>query len=356
MSPQPRPLDLSADIADLTAQLIDIPSQSHHEHDLANQVESALKECSHLEVIRIDNNVIATNHRGRAERVILAGHLDTVPANGNLPHSRDGEVISGLGACDMKGGVAASLHVARNVVDPNRDVTFIFYEAEEVAAEFNGLKKIGERAPQYLDADFAVLMEPSNAQIEAGCQGTLRCEVIATGERAHSARSWMGVNAIHEASKIMEILDRFEPEQPVIDGLTFREGLNAVGISGGVAGNVIPDSCTVTVNYRFAPNKSEEQARALMQSLFGQWQIVVTDSAPGALPGLDHNAAQQFIKATGAGVAPKFGWTDVARFAQMKTPAVNYGPGNPSLAHTQGECVSISELRRVADTITSWLS
>lgn len=336
--------------------LIDIPSQSHQEQVLADLVESALRSCTHLEVTRIDNNVIATNHRGRTERVILAGHLDTVPANNNLPHSRDAEVIRGLGACDMKGGIAASLHIAASVVDPKRDVTFIFYESEEVAAEFNGLKKIGDRAPQFLEADFAVLMEPSNAQIEAGCQGTMRFDVTAKGERAHSARSWMGVNAIHEVHKILAVLENFQPEQPVIDGLTYREGLSAVGITGGIAGNVIPDSCTVTINYRFAPNKSEEQAHALMQELFGQWGIVVTDSAPGALPGLEQNAAREFIEATGAQVSPKFGWTDVARFAQMKTPAVNYGPGNPSLAHTQGEYVQISELRSVVNTLTNWLS
>lgn len=336
--------------------LVDIPSESHHEQELANLVERALRGYSHLEVMRIDNNVIATNHRGRSERVILAGHLDTVPANNNFPHSRDLEVIRGLGACDMKGGLAVSLHIAANLVDPGRDVTFIYYEAEEVAAEFNGLKKIGDLAPQFLDADFAVLMEPSNGQIEAGCQGTLRFEVTANGERAHSARSWMGVNAIHGAGQILEVLSNFRPEQPVIDGLTYREGLNAVGITGGIAGNVIPDSCTVTVNYRFAPHKSEEQAIDLMRELFGRWDLVVTDSAPGALPGLEHNAARAFIQATGAHVSPKFGWTDVARFAQMKTPAVNYGPGNPSLAHTQGEYVQISELRSVVNTLTAWLS
>jgi succinyl-diaminopimelate desuccinylase len=349
-------LDLSADIATLTAALIDIPSESHHESDIADSVSAALSAVAHLEVIRIDNNVIATNHNSREEKIILAGHLDTVPVNGNLPHSRNGNVISGLGACDMKGGVAAALHVARHLVNPNRDLTFIFYEAEEVAAEFNGLKKIGERAPEYLDADFAVLMEPSNGNIEAGCQGTLRVEVSTTGERAHSARSWMGRNAIHQVHEILEILDKYQPEQPVIDGLTYREGLNAVAITGGIAGNVIPDRCTVTVNYRFAPNKTEQDAIAFIESLFGRWQVTVTDCAPGALPGLDQPAARAFMEATGARTAPKFGWTDVARFSQMKTPAVNYGPGDPSLAHSQGECVSVDQVQRVADTLITWLS
>jgi succinyl-diaminopimelate desuccinylase len=349
-------LDLSADIGTLTAALIDIPSESHYESEIADSLAAALAGVTHLEVFRIDNNIIATNHDSRAEKVILAGHLDTVPANSNLPHSRHGNVISGLGACDMKGGVAAALHVARHLVNPNRDVTFIFYEAEEVAAEFNGLKKIGERAPEFLEADFAVLMEPSNADIEAGCQGTLRVEVSTTGERAHSARSWMGKNAIHQVHEILAILNEFQPEQPVIDGLTYREGLNAVAISGGIAGNVIPDSCTVTINYRFAPNKSEQEAAAFIENLFEQWHVTVTDSAPGALPGLGQPAARAFMQATGAPIAPKFGWTDVARFAQMKTPAVNYGPGDPSLAHTQGECVKVDQVQRVADTLINWLS
>lgn len=348
-------LDLTAPIPDLVAALIDIPSESHHEHLLADAVESALRACSHLSVSRIGNSVIATNHASRAERVIIAGHLDTVPPNNNLPHTRTELAISGLGACDMKGGIAIALHVAHSVVEPRRDVTYIFYEAEEVASEFNGLRIIGERAPNFLDADFAILMEPSNANIEAGCQGTLRFEVVTTGERAHSARSWMGKNAIHQVREILQILEECEPEQPVIDGLTFREGLNAVGISGGVAGNVIPDSCTVTINYRFAPTKSEDQATKFVEQLFGEWQVTVIDSAPGALPGLDHPAAREFLSVTGARVEPKFGWTDVARFAQMKTPAVNYGPGNPSVAHSQAEYVLIEEVELVARTLTTWL-
>ncbi len=350
------PLDLTKSLPDLVAALIDIPSESHNEKVLADAVESALRGCSHLSVSRIGNSVIARNHASRGERVIIAGHLDTVPANGNLPHKRNEQAISGLGACDMKGGIAVALHIAHSVAEPSRDVTYIFYEAEEVAAEFNGLRIIGEQAPHFLDADFAILMEPSNANIEAGCQGTLRFEVATKGKRAHSARGWMGKNAIHQARDILRILEDFQPEQPVIDGLTFREGLNAVGISGGVAGNVIPDSCVVTINYRFAPSKSEDQAKNFVGELFGEWQVTVIDSAPGALPGLDRPAAQEFLSVTGAKVEPKFGWTDVARFSQMKTPAVNYGPGDPSVAHSQAEQVLIEEVERVARTLTVWLS
>lgn len=354
--PNSQLLDLSAPLADLVGALIDIPSESHHEHELADAVESALRQCDHLQVSRMGNNVIATNHSGRGERIVVAGHLDTVPVNNNLPHKRTNRIVSGLGACDMKGGLAAALHVAHHVKSASRDITYIFYEAEEVAAEFNGLRIIGENAPEFLEADFAILMEPSNANVEAGCQGTLRAEVSTVGERAHSARSWMGINAIHQAGEILRILDTYQPEQPEIDGLTYREGLNAVAITGGVAGNVIPDSCVVTVNYRFAPNKSEAQAREYIENLFGSWSVKITDSAPGSLPGLDQPAAREFLAITGASVAPKFGWTDVARFTQMKTPAVNYGPGDPSMAHSQGEFVEIEEVERVAHTLVTWLS
>jgi len=350
------PFSLHADLSDLTASLIDIQSESHQEEHLANLVQQALEGYPHLDVTRIGNSVIATNHGDRGDRVVIAGHLDTVPVNGNLPHRMDPNRIYGLGACDMKGGVAVALQLAATVPEPVRDLTFIFYEAEEVASEFNGLQKIADLAPEFLEADFAVLMEPSNAQIEAGCQGTIRARITTRGERAHSARGWMGKNAVHQAREILEILENYDPRTPIIDGLTFREGLNAVGIVGGVAGNVIPDACTVTVNYRFAPDKSVEQSVAHLHDLFGDFEIEVTDQAPGALPGLSQPAAQAFVQATGAQVAPKFGWTDVARFAAMGTPAVNYGPGNPAIAHSQGEFVSKSELASVSASLRSWLT
>lgn len=353
---QSAPLRLEGSVVELTAQLIDIPSESHQEENLANLVESALSAHAHLTVTRVGNSVIATNHADRGERVVIAGHLDTVPVNGNLPHHVEGERVFGLGACDMKGGIAVALQLAAFVDTPTRDLTFIFYEAEEVATEFNGLEKIALYAPEFLVADFAVLMEPSNANIEAGCQGTIRATVTTRGERAHSARSWMGKNAIHQSREILGILEDYEPATPEIDGLVFREGLNAVAITGGIAGNVIPDLCTVTVNYRFAPDMSVDQARDYVHKLFTGFDVVITDQAAGALPGLAHPAAQEFLVATGAEVAPKFGWTDVARFSAMGTPAVNYGPGDPSIAHSQGEFVNIEELTSVAQNMADWLT
>lgn len=265
-------------------------------------------------------------------------------------------MLWGLGSCDMKGGVAVALKLAATVPEPVRDVTYVFYEAEEVAAVHNGLGRIAREQPDLLAADFAILMEPSDAGVEAGCQGTMRIDVITRGERAHSARSWRGSNAIHAADPILATLAGYQPRRVVIDGLEYREGLNAVGISGGVAGNVVPDEARVSINYRFAPDLSEEQALAHLQELFGAYEIVVTDTAPGALPGLERPAAAAFVEAIGATPRPKFGWTDVAQFTRLGVPAVNYGPGDPLYAHKQDEHVPTAQLVAVEDALRRWLS
>ena len=349
-------LDLSADVVTLTRQLVDIESVSKNEQAIADAVEAALSGLGHLEVIRRGHTVIARTNLGRGERVVIAGHLDTVPLNANLPSRLDDEgLLHGLGTCDMKGGDAVILKLAAGVPDPVRDVTFILYEAEEIDSEFNGLNKLSQSDPELMQADFAILMEPSNAEVEAGCQGTLRVEVRTTGERAHSARSWRGVNAIHGAGDILARLNAYEPRKPLIDGLEYHEGLNAVGISGGVAGNVIPDECVVEVNYRFAPDRSEAEAEAFVREFFDGYDVRITDSAPGALPGLDIPAANAFVEAVGREVNPKFGWTDVARFTGLGIPAVNFGPGDPMLAHKQEEFVPVEHLVRCEKQLTEWL-
>lgn len=348
-------LDLTADAVTLTEQLVNVPSVSHHEQAIADLVERALRELGHLEVTRRRNTVVARTQLGRGERVVIAGHLDTVPANDNLPARREDGVLHGLGSCDMKAGDAVMLRIAAGVPEPNRDLTFIFYEAEEVASEYNGLRLLAQSDPELLAADFAILMEPSNAVVEAGCQGTLRAEVWTRGERAHSARSWKGVNAIHAASAILDRLAAYEPRTPQIDGLTYHEGLNAVGIRGGVAGNVIPDECMVEVNYRFAPDRSDTEAEAFVREFFDGFEVQVTDLAPGALPGLHLPAARAFIDAVGGEVAPKFGWTDVARFTALEIPAVNFGPGDPVYAHKQDEQVPMEHITRCEDQLRRWL-
>lgn len=367
-------LDLAADIVDLTAALVDVPSESFHEGRLADAVEAALVAEPHLVVRRMGDNIVARTDLGRSERVILAGHLDTVPAHGNeravlvgageaVPVvGLDGlgvaaeERLYGLGACDMKGGVAVALSCAHAVPEPSRDVIYVFYAAEEVAAVHNGLGHlVRDRAQWLAGADMAILMEPSDGQVEAGCQGTLRVRATARGRRSHSARSWMGVNAVHAAGVLLQRLADYVPQQVPIDGLVYREGLSAVGIAGGVAGNVIPDECVVTVNYRFAPDKSEGQALEHVAQVCDGFELEVEDSSPGALPGLSQPAVGAFLAATGVRPAPKFGWTDVARFSALGLPALNFGPGDPSLAHTQEEHVPTEQLRRVRRVMGTWL-
>ncbi len=347
-------LDLGVDAVQLTEDLVNIESVSGNEAEIADEVEAALRAFDHLEVQRFGNTVVARTHQGHAERVVIAGHIDTVPLNANLPARRDEANLHGLGTCDMKGGVAIGLRLATLPVT-NRDVTYLFYECEEVEAERNGLQLLAESNPDLLNADFAILMEPSDAVVEAGCQGTLRVDVRTRGERAHSARSWMGVNAIHGAAEVLVRLNAYEPRKPVIDGLEYHEGLNAVYISGGVAGNVLPDECVVSVNYRFAPDRSVEEAYAHMREVFDGFEIELSDSAPAAMPGLSVPAAAAFIEAVGGTANPKFGWTDVARFSGLGIPAVNFGPGDPHLAHKQDEFVPLAHIADVERQLRTWL-
>lgn len=348
-------LDLDADVVTLTEQLVNIRSESRDEREIADAAEEALRVLPHLAVTRLGHNLVARTELGHSERVVIAGHLDTVPLNDNLPARRDDTHLHGLGSCDMKGGVAVALRLAAGLPSPNRDVTFIFYEAEEIEERYNGLRLLAESNPDLLQADFAILMEPSNAAVEAGCQGTMRVEVETAGERAHSARSWMGENAIHAVGPLLQRLRDFEPRRPVIDGLEYHEGLNAVFVSGGVAGNVVPDRCTLTVNYRFAPDRSVAEAEEFLRDFFAGHPVTVTDRAPGALPGLTVPAAADFVDAVGCSVSPKFGWTDVSRFSALGVPAVNYGPGDPLLAHKQDERVPFADIERCEESLLRWL-
>ncbi|MFC0037719.1 succinyl-diaminopimelate desuccinylase [Actinomadura rayongensis] len=349
-------LDLSSDAAALTAALVDVESVSGAEGHLADLVETALRALPHLTVDRDGDTIVARTSLGRAERIVLAGHLDTVPVNANLPSRVEGTRLYGCGTSDMKSGVAVQLRLAAELTAPSRDLTYVFYECEEVEAERNGLLRLAARRPDLLAGDFAVLLEPTGGLIEGGCQGTMRVEVAATGARAHSARAWMGSNAIHAAGGILDVLRAYSPSRPVVDGLEYREGLNAVFVRGGVAGNVIPDECVVTVNYRFAPDKSVADAEAHLRSVFAGYAVTVVDAAPAARPGLTHPAAAAFVAASGAEVRAKLGWTDVARFASLGVPAVNYGPGEPTLAHTREESVEIPLIGECERRLLAWLA
>ncbi len=367
-------MDLSLDIVDLTCALIETPSESGQEQALADAIEQALRALPHLQVVRDGDTVIARTSLGRAERIIIAGHLDTVPSSGNdraivveagetapvADNAGDTSVsesrLYGLGACDMKGGLAVQLKLAQDLHQPNRDITFVFYECEEVEATRNGLKRLAESRPELLEGDFAILMEPSGAVIEAGCQGTMRVEVRARGRRAHTARGWMGENAIHATAEILNRINDYSPRWPVIDGLEYREGLQAVFIKGGVAGNVVPDEAVVTINHRFAPDRTPSEAETHLRELFQGFDLTVVDVAAGAMPGLALPAAAAFLATTGGVARPKYGWTDVARFTALGIPAVNFGPADPSLAHTPHEFVPTEQLRRVEVQMKTWLA
>ncbi|MET9477696.1 succinyl-diaminopimelate desuccinylase [Streptomyces sp. NPDC002917] len=353
-------LDLTLDGPALTARLVDFPSVSGDEKELADAIETALRALPHLAVDRFGNNVVARTQLGRAERVVLAGHIDTVPIADNVPSRLDENgVLWGCGTSDMKSGVAVQLRIAATVPEPNRDLTFVFYDNEEVAAHLNGLGHVADAHPDWLEGDFAVLLEPSDAQVEGGCQGTLRVFLRTEGERAHSARSWMGSNAIHAAAPILGRLAAYEPRRPVIDGLEYREGLNAVRIEAGVANNVIPDACTVVVNYRYAPDRSAEEALAHVHEVFADCGVVeftVDDHSGAAMPGLSHPAAKAFMAAVGGTAQPKFGWTDVSRFGALGVPAVNYGPGDALLAHKRNEHVAVDRITHCEERLRSWLT
>jgi succinyl-diaminopimelate desuccinylase len=354
----PPGLDLGSDVVALTAALCDIESVSGGEGPIADAVEAQLRELSHLQVTRDGNSVIARTNLGRSERVVLAGHLDTVPltAPPNLPTRRVGDDLVGRGTCDMKGGVAVALRLAAALSEPVRDVTYVFYDCEEIEDRRNGLARVGRNNPDLLTADFAVLLEPTDGIIEGGCNGTLRVEVTVRGKAAHSARPWSGHNAIHEANTILGRLVAYEPETIDVDGLDYREALSAVGIRGGTAGNVIPDQCVVTVNYRFAPNKSGAQALAHVSELFEGYAVEVTDLAEGARPGLHLRAARDFVEALGVPVRAKEGWTDVARFTALSIPAVNFGPGDPNWAHHDQEHCPVRQLVDGEAALLRWLA
>ena len=349
-------LDLSLGVGELTSQLVDVESVSGGERALADAIEAALGTLPHLNQHRDGNAIVASTGLGRTQRVVLAGHIDTVPVAGNLPATvRDG-VLYGCGSADMKAGVAVQLKLAATMLEPIMDVTYVFYDCEEVEAERNGLLRLSRGSPDRLAADFAILLEPTGGVVEGGCQGTMRAEVVVRGERAHSARSWLGRNAIHDAGAVLGVLCGYEARQPEVDGLTYREGLNAVGICGGVAGNVIPDECVITVNFRFAPDRSVEEAADHLRQVFTGFEVRIIDAAGGARPGLGHPAAGSFVAAMGGTPRAKLGWTDVARFDSLGIPAVNFGPGDPMLAHTRGEHVPIADIANCEAKMAAWLT
>lgn len=353
-------LNLEADVVELTRIICDIESVSGNETQLADSIEASLKLYPHLQVIRDGDAVVARTNLGRESRVVIAGHIDTVPVANNLPvqllSMEREQVLYGRGTVDMKAGVAVQLKLAATISEPNTDVTWIFYDHEEVEASKNGLGRLAKNHPELLDASFAVLCEPTSAEVEGGCNGTMRIDISHAGVKAHSARPWMGKNAIHSAAQTLATLATYAPAEVEVDGLVYRESLNAVLIKGGIATNVIPDDCVITVNYRFAPSKSGAQAEAHLREVFAGADFTVVDVAEGARPGLDRLEAKAFLAATKSQARPKYGWTDVARFSALGIPAVNFGPGDPSKAHADDEAVPVNQIYACESALRAWLT
>lgn len=352
-------LDLSVDGVQVTAALVDVPSVSGDEKALTDKVERALRGCAPLHVERMGNVVVARTRLGRPRRVVLAGHLDTVPIADNVPSRRGDGRLYGCGTSDMKSGVAVALRVAHLIATgalrPTVDITWICYDCEEIDAARNGLGRLARERPEVLQADFGILLEPSNGVVEGGCQGTLRAVVRTTGRRAHSARSWLGDNAVHALAPILARLTEYRARTVEVEGLVYREGLSAVAVTGGVAGNVIPDEASVTINYRFAPDRTEAQAEAHVREIFPEFEMSIVDSAAGARPGLTDPLAASLVAAVGSPPTAKLGWTDVARFGALGIPAVNLGPGDPNLAHTREESVEVARIAEVEAALVAFL-
>lgn len=354
-----------ADPVELTCRLIDIESPSHNEAEIADAVHRAVASIGGVAHARYGNTVVARTERGLGQRVILAGHLDTVPLADNTPHRRQDGMIHGCGSVDMKSGLAAYLSTfARLALHPGltRDLTFIAYEAEEVATEYNGLGHLHDEHPEWLAGDLALLGEPTGGQIEAGCQGSIRIIYRARGTRAHSARSWLGLNAAHRLAPIVERVAAYQPREAVeVEGCVYREGMNLVRLESGVANNTIPDLAEASVNFRFAPDRTSEQAMAHLREVLGEpegVEFVVDDVSDPARPGLDTPAAHELVMALGGvdAVHAKYGWTDVARFAALGIPALNLGCGDPGFAHKPDEQCPEDQITEVAGALSRYLT
>jgi succinyl-diaminopimelate desuccinylase len=353
---------VAVDLLVRTAELVAIASESHQERAITDHLEGVLRaRAPWLRLDRHGDNLVARTALGRPMRAVLAGHTDTVPANGNFPGRIEGDVLHGVGSSDMKAGLAVMLELACTLRDPAVDVTFVFYEAEEVAARFNGLGTLFAERPDLLAGDVALLGEPTDAMLEAGCQGTMRAEITFAGARAHTARPWMGRNAVHRLAGVLGRLAAYEGRRPVIDGCEFREAMQAVRVEGGVAGNVVPDRAVLTVNHRFAPDRTVDEAEAHLREVTAtdlgdgdRFEIV--DSSPAAAPALTHPLLSALVSRNDLEVRAKLGWTDVARFAAHGIPAANFGPGDATIAHTAGEYVRREPIERCYEALARLLT
>ena len=338
------------DLLARTAELVNIASVSHHETAIADHVEGLLRE-TRLTVERVGDNLVARTPDALGQRLLLAGHLDTVPPNANETARLEGDVLWGLGSADMKAGLAVMLELARRVTEPKVDLTFVFYVCEEVEQEHNGLVQLLRERPDLVAADAAILGEPTGGVVEAGCQGSARFEVVVGGDRAHTARPWMGRNAIHRLAPVLERAASYVAREPELDGCHFKESLQAVAVEGFVAYNVVPDRARVVLNHRFAPDRTVQEASAAVRELLGDSisesegdSFTLLDHSAPAPPSLGHPLLKELVASTAAPPRAKLGWTDVSFFSAHGVPATNFGPGDPNVAHSADERVGRDQL------------
>jgi succinyl-diaminopimelate desuccinylase len=331
------------DLAARTLQLVDVPSESRQEAALV----ALVREVVPLEPLYDDGEVLLYGDAGAP--VVLAGHLDTIPAQGNIPGRIADGAVHGLGASDMKGGVAVMIELARAGA-PGR---YLFFNREEVPVSESPLPALFA-TPLLEGVRLAVVLEPTDVILHAGCLGNVQARVTFHGQSAHSARPWTGVNAIHELVRGLEELVRLEPLDVELDGLVYREVVSAVRVDGGIASNVIPAEAGVELNFRYAPGRSRDEAEARLRELVPHGDVEILSNSPSAPPSLANPLAVKLRELVPA-VAPKQAWTPVAQFAEQGIDAINYGPGATPYAHKVDEQIPIANLEQCFTTLRAFL-
>jgi succinyl-diaminopimelate desuccinylase len=337
------------DLVETLSWLVDIPSVTGDEAPLRDAIAGRLGGMRQQAIA--DSLVVGEAHDGA---VILVGHLDTVPLQGHVGARVEADRVHGLGSTDMKGGLAVMIHLIE-ALGPDR-VACVFYAGEEGPLSGNQLGQILTDASWLVAASAGIVLEPTNQALEAGCQGSINADVTFTGEPAHSARPWLGDNAITKAGEFLTFMRGLEPELHVVNGLEFKEVMSVTTAQGGVARNVIPAGFVMNVNYRFAPDRNPESAvERLLEVCAGGDRVEITDVAPAGSVNVDHPLFRSLIENSGAAVFGKQGWTDVAQLSAVGIPAINFGPGEPSLAHKPGESVRIADLHWAHDSLLAVL-
>jgi succinyl-diaminopimelate desuccinylase len=342
--------------------LIDIRSESRHEDDILRSIRARLAGAPDLTVADDTNGVVVAlpTRRRPLPLVLLAGHVDTVPVAGaRLPGSRDGDAIVGRGAADMKGAIAVMLALAEaGPIGDVADVGYVFFGREELPITESALLPAFDQIPMLREAALAIVMEPTANELEVGCNGNLTATVTVRGRAAHSARPWLGDNAIHAAIDALGGVSALPIRDVDVDGLIFREVMSVTQIEGGVAANVVPDRVVASVNFRYAPTRRPEQAEERLRELVtdDRAEVTVLGNGPPGRVCLDNPLVTRLRAAGHLDVQPKQAWTPVAEFGMVGIDAVNLGPGDPRYAHTDDEQVTAGALMRAHEIVSAFLT